>query len=62
MPGTQVESPDAAGPAHPQPSAAKAHWRAWLLDGLSERTARHPVRTPPRTTGTKATTGGGSCA
>ncbi|MGI5141599.1 MULTISPECIES: amino acid transporter [unclassified Streptomyces] len=42
MPGTQVESPDAAGPAHPRPSATKAHWRAWLLDGLSERTARHP--------------------
>ncbi|GAA3776413.1 APC family permease [Streptomyces chiangmaiensis] len=42
MTGTQVESPDAAEPGQPQPSAATARWRAWLLEGLSERTARHP--------------------
>jgi len=42
MTGTQVESPDAAEPGHPRPSAATARWRAWLLEGLSERTARHP--------------------
>ncbi|MGV9245038.1 amino acid transporter [Streptomyces sp. NPDC003710] len=42
MTGTQVESPDAAEPDQTRPSAATAHWRAWLLEGLSERTARHP--------------------
>jgi hypothetical protein len=42
MTGTQVESPDAAEPHPARPSAARARRRAWLLKGLSERTARHP--------------------
>ncbi|MEU6096774.1 amino acid transporter [Streptomyces sp. NPDC047079] len=42
MTGTQVESPDAAEPDHVRPSAATTRWRGWLLEGLSERTARHP--------------------
>ncbi|MGW9032417.1 amino acid transporter [Streptomyces sp. NPDC055722] len=42
MTGTQVESPDAAESNHSRPSAAKARARAWLLEGLSEQTARHP--------------------
>ncbi|MGW3410708.1 APC family permease [Streptomyces sp. NPDC000888] len=42
MTGTQVESADADLPGHPKPSAATPRWRAWLLEGLSERSARHP--------------------
>ncbi|GGN52333.1 amino acid transporter [Streptomyces albiflavescens] len=42
MTGTQVESKDAAEPDEPGPSAATPRWRAWLLEGLSEQSARHP--------------------
>ncbi|GAA4082443.1 APC family permease [Streptomyces sp. NPDC048491] len=44
MTGTQVDPPDTA--VVPQ---ARRRWRGWLLDGLSERSARHPGPhgTPP---------------
>ncbi|MFJ9966267.1 APC family permease [Streptomyces avermitilis] len=42
MSGTQVDSKDTAEPDEPGPSAATPRWRAWLLEGLSEQTARHP--------------------
>ncbi|MFE4552554.1 amino acid permease, partial [Streptomyces sp. NPDC056785] len=42
MTGTQVDNAEPAGPAGPVPSAAAPRWRAWLLEGLTERSARHP--------------------
>jgi len=42
MTGTQVESKDAAEPDEPGPSATTARRRTWLLEGLSEQSARHP--------------------
>ncbi|MDF3299595.1 amino acid transporter [Streptomyces tropicalis] len=48
MTGTEVGSQDAPEAGAPPPAAARARWRAWLLEGLSEQTARHPGphRTP----------------
>ncbi|MET8246844.1 amino acid transporter [Streptomyces sp. NPDC005202] len=48
MTGTEVESRDAEEAGGPHHSAPTARWRAWLLEGLSEQTARHPGphRTP----------------
>ncbi|MFJ8307858.1 MULTISPECIES: amino acid transporter [unclassified Streptomyces] len=44
MTGTQVDPPDTT-----VASPDRRHWRGWLLDGLSERSARHPGPhgTPP---------------
>ena len=42
MTGTEVESPGATGPGDVAPSPARARFRAWLLEGLSEQSARHP--------------------
>ncbi|MFI1167336.1 amino acid transporter [Streptomyces sp. NPDC020801] len=54
MTGTEVGSKGAEEPGGPEPCAAAgpmvrtARWRGWLLEGLSEQTARHPGphRTP----------------
>lgn len=40
MTGAQVESTDTVEPGGTSPSASR--WRAWLLEGLSEQSARHP--------------------
>ncbi|MGW2516324.1 amino acid transporter [Streptomyces sp. NPDC001617] len=42
MTGTEVESPGTTGPGDIEHSPAKARFRAWLLEGLSEQSARHP--------------------
>jgi hypothetical protein len=40
MTGAQVESADTAEPRGTGPSASR--WRTWLLEGLSDQSARHP--------------------
>ncbi|WP_371652381.1 MULTISPECIES: amino acid transporter [unclassified Streptomyces] len=49
MTGTQMEPPDTVA-APPAREPAVRRWRAWLLDGLSENSARHPGPhgTPPQ--------------
>ncbi|MDX3748248.1 amino acid transporter [Streptomyces sp. AK08-02] len=47
MTGVEVDGKDSAGPGEPRTSATVSarpapHWRAWLLEGLSEQSARHP--------------------
>ena len=44
MTGTQVERAGTPEPGGPRPSAvgSRSRCRAWLLEGLSEQTARHP--------------------
>lgn len=42
MTGTQVDSSESAEPLEPEPSTAAPRWRAWLLEGLSEQSAKHP--------------------
>ncbi|MFF4836527.1 amino acid transporter [Streptomyces sp. NPDC001315] len=42
MTGTHVGSTGGTGPARSKPSTRAWRWRAWLLEGLSEQTARHP--------------------
>lgn len=42
MTRTHVGSTGGSGPARSEHATRPSRWRAWLLDGLSEQTARHP--------------------
>lgn len=48
MTDVEVADTGSSRPCPPEAASAGARWRAWLLQGLSERTARHPGphRTP----------------
>ncbi|OIJ66997.1 amino acid transporter [Streptomyces mangrovisoli] len=37
-----MDTTDTAEPHDPKPSAVAPRWRAWLLEGLSDQSARHP--------------------
>ncbi|MFE0519851.1 amino acid transporter [Streptomyces sp. NPDC058954] len=42
MTGTEVDSPGTTDPGDSATSSTRARFRAWLLEGLSEQSARHP--------------------
>ncbi|KOV58064.1 hypothetical protein ADK64_36660 [Streptomyces sp. MMG1121] len=53
MTDVEVADTDSSRPCPPEAASAGARWRAWLLQGLSERTARHPGPHPERPDGIK---------